>query len=108
MKSITLWACTLALTALGSSPLWAGDRSDDHAKRHDATAQTQQQQQQQQPDGFDHDMQAVTHTAADGEPGWGWQYFCDPVHARAVVISPDGQYYLSRGKGLRWVAGVQS
>jgi len=104
MKSTTLLACTLVLATLGSSPLLARDRSDDHAKRPHATAQTQQQQ----PGGFDHDMQAVAHTAADGEPGWGWHYFCDPVHARAVVISPDGQYYLSRGKGLRWVAGVQS
>ncbi|MGB6099370.1 MAG: hypothetical protein WBG44_00675 [Comamonas sp.] len=102
MKSTTLLACTLALAALGSDPLRAGDRSDDHEKRPDATAQTAQ------TDGFDHDMKAVVHTAADGEHGWGWQYFCDPVHARAVVISPDGQYYLSRGKGLRWVAGVQS
>jgi hypothetical protein len=23
-----------------------------------------------------------------------------------VVISPEGDYYLSRGKGLRWVAGT--
>jgi len=23
-----------------------------------------------------------------------------------VVISPEGDYYLSRGKGLHWVAGM--
>lgn len=101
MKSTTLLACTLALAALGSSPLLAKDRT--HSPKHSQPAATQPSQS----GGFDHGMQAVIHTASAGEPGHGWQYFCDPANARAVVISPDGQYYLSRGKGLRWVAGAQ-
>jgi len=44
-----------------------------------------------------------------GERGHGWRYFSDPEARRAVVISPEGDYYLSRrGKGLRWVAAEQS
>lgn len=53
-------------------------------------------------------MQAVTHAAAAGEPGNGWRYFSDASEGRAVVISPLGDYYLSRGKGLRWVATAQT
>lgn len=101
MKSTTLLACTLVLATLGGSPLLAKDRTHHHGPQRQDTTQTSA------PDGPDRGMQAVVHTAAQGEQGYGWQYFCDPDHARAVVISPDGQYYLSRGKGLRWVAGAQ-
>ena len=38
-----------------------------------------------------------------GEPGHGWQYFSDARKARAVVISPHGDYYFSRGDGLQLV-----
>ena len=51
-------------------------------------------------------MQPVAHNAGPGERAHGWRYFSDPATYRAVVISPDGDYYLSRGKGLRWVAGT--
>ena len=37
----------------------------------------------------------------------GWRYFSDPATDRSVVISPQGDYYLNRGSGLRWVAGTQ-
>lgn len=52
-------------------------------------------------------MQVVPHNAGTDEPGYGWQYFTDPAAGRAVVISPQGDYYYSRGKGLRWVTGPQ-
>lgn len=51
----------------------------------------------------DRGMQAVAVSPAAGEPGHGWQYFSDARKARAVVISPNGDYYYSRGKGLRLV-----
>ena len=38
-----------------------------------------------------------------GEPGHGWQYFSDARKARAVVISPSGDYYYSDGEGLQLV-----
>lgn len=53
-------------------------------------------------------MQPVPNTASAGERAHGWQYFCDPAERRAVVISPQGDYYLSQGRGLRWVAGAQT
>ena len=42
-----------------------------------------------------------------GEPGYGWRYFSDPAAGRAVVISPQGEYFVSRGKGLTLVAVTQ-
>lgn len=48
-------------------------------------------------------MQAVAVAAQAGEPGHGWQYFRDARGGRAVVISPSGEYYYSRGKGLALV-----
>lgn len=48
-------------------------------------------------------MQVVAVAPGVGEPGHGWQYFSDPRKARAVVISPDGDYYYSHGNGPRLV-----
>ena len=53
-------------------------------------------------------MQAVPNNAGPQERAHGWRYFSDPQARRAVVISPQGDYYLSRGKGLRWVAAAQT
>jgi hypothetical protein len=57
--------------------------------------------------GFDHGMQEVPTTTDAGQPGVGWRYFSNPQAHRAVVISPQGEYFLSRGKGLRLVAVTQ-
>ena len=46
-------------------------------------------------------MKAVAVSPKAGEPGHGWQYFSDARKARAVVISPNGDYYYSRGDGLQ-------
>jgi hypothetical protein len=48
-------------------------------------------------------MQVIAVTAKAGEPGHGWQYFSDARRARAVVISPSGDYYYSHGEGLQLV-----
>lgn len=48
-------------------------------------------------------LAVVPNVAAADEPGHGWQYFSDAGHRRAVVVSPEGVYYLSRGKGMRQV-----
>ncbi len=58
--------------------------------------------------GYDYGMQPVSTAAGAGTRAHGWRYFSDPATHRAVVISPQGDYYLSRGKGLRWVAGAQN
>lgn len=57
--------------------------------------------------GFDDGMQVVPTTAGAGQAGDGWRYFSDPAAHRAVVISPQGEYFLSRGKGMRLVAVTQ-
>jgi hypothetical protein len=48
-------------------------------------------------------MQAISASPKIGEPGHGWRYFSDAREARAVVISPSGDYYYSRGEGLQLV-----
>lgn len=53
-------------------------------------------------------MQAVPHDASPDEAAYGWQYFSDPGARRAVVISPRGDYYYSRGKGLRRVVAPRT
>lgn len=93
MKSTAL-ITTIAIVLGGvSAPLLAADRND--ARTAGAS-------------GYDHGMQAVANPAAEGTRAHGWRYFSDPQTRRAIVISPQGDYYLSRGKGLRWVAGTPS
>ncbi|NMM81068.1 hypothetical protein B2J86_09060 [Acidovorax sp. SRB_14] len=99
--TVLLTAMALLATAL-SAPALAGDHRRDrkHAPEQAAAARC--------ADGLDRGMQAVPHHAAPQERAYGWQYFSDPQACRAVVISPQGDYYLSLGKGLRWVAGAQT
>ncbi|MCG3188272.1 MAG: hypothetical protein LKCHEGNO_00235 [Burkholderiaceae bacterium] len=54
-----------------------------------------------------HGMQAVPTRAGPGESAYGWRYFTEPSAHRAVVISPQGEYYYSHGEGLRLVAVTQ-
>lgn len=49
------------------------------------------------------EMQPVAIGAKLGEPGHGWRYFTDEREGRAVVISPNGNYYYSDGEGLKLV-----
>lgn len=102
MKSTTLLASLAILAATISTPLVAGDREhgSDPARQHVTKIRT--------TNGFDHGIQEVTHSAAPNTPGHGWRYFTDPATRRAVVISPQGDYYYSRGKGLHWIAAEQT
>jgi hypothetical protein len=52
---------------------------------------------------IDSGMQAVSTNTAAGQPGYGWRYFADARKGRAVVISPNGDYFYSQGKGLTLV-----
>jgi hypothetical protein len=102
MQSTTVLAAIALLAAAISTPLLAEDRKND------AQRDNQNTTEQRSADGFDHRMQTVAHDAAANAPGHGWRYFSDPSTPRAVVISPQGDYYYSRGKGLRWIAAEQS
>lgn len=79
----------------------------EHADRDTARDHREHNQRTGPDDGIDQGMQAVPTTAGPGQPGDGWLYFSHPAAHRAVVISPQGEYHLSRGKGLRWVAATQ-
>lgn len=88
-------------------------RTDDRSSRSGAGRVDESSREQAtgpQPaaiDYYDYAMQPVANNAAPGENAWGWRYFSDPQAYRAVVISPAGDYYLSQGSGLRWIAGTQ-
>jgi hypothetical protein len=102
MQSTTVLTAIALLAAAISTPLLAEDRKND------AQRVSQNTTEKRSADGFDHGMQTVVHDAAANAPGHGWRYFSDPSTPRAVVISPQGDYYYSRGKGLRWIAAEQS
>lgn len=101
MQPISLLASIALLSAATSTPLLAGDRPHQPATQ-------QQSPHQGAADCFDHGMQAVANDAAASTPAHGWRYFSDPQARRAVVISPQGDYYYSRGQGLQWVAAEQT
>lgn len=90
-------------TSVSRSSHERADRHDDgdHASDRERGARTRP------GDGFDSGMQAASTAAGPGEPGYGWRYFSDPAAGRAVVISPQGEYFVSRGKGLTLVAVTQ-
>lgn len=84
--------------------------SDERADRHDSRDHRRDREHPtrvRRGSWFDHGMQAVPTGAGAGEPGHGWRYFSDPAACRAVVISPQGEYYYSRGEGLGLVAVTQ-
>jgi hypothetical protein len=86
--NFTLIGTSLCLAAATAS---VSSLADEHRK-------TSREDRQQASE-----MQAVPVAAKDGEPGHDWQYFSDARMSRAVVISPGGDYYYSRGAGLQVV-----
>ena len=50
-------------------------------------------------------LQVVSNTSLPGQASYGWQYFSNPRAAHAVVISPSGEYFLSRGDGPKQITG---
>ncbi len=133
MNATLLTASIGIVVAVASAPLWAGDAASPSAVamvtqsaaripagmlasvsgKHDQRVDHADRRERR--DGspararasFDSGMQAVSHTTGAGEPGFGWRYFSDRAAHRAVVISPQGEYYLSRGDGLRLAAVTQ-
>lgn len=100
MQTTNILASIALMAAAIGTPALAGD----HSKRGDR----QQAAEQRAADaGYDNRMKVVANEAAPEAPAFGWRYFSDPSTPRAVVISPQGDYYYSRGKGLRWVAAGQ-
>ena len=102
MQSNVLLAAIGVAAAIIGNPVLAGDREQGHDRDHQRVADTRP------AGGFEQGINAVPHSAGPGERGFGWQYFSDPTARRAVVISPQGDYYYSCGKGLHWVAAAQA
>ena len=103
MQTTPLLAALALLAAALGTPVLAADREQSPQRDRPHASQ------KRAAGGFDNGMQAVTHSASPDAPGHGWRYFSDPAARRAVVISPQGDYYYSsRGKGLHWVAAEQS
>ncbi len=85
------------LASFFSAPLLAGQH-DEGQQRDAAHRRTLADKRSLQ------DMQVVPTRVSAQEAGHGWQFFSDPATHHAVAISPQGDYYFSRGKGLHWVA----
>ncbi|MGE4331284.1 hypothetical protein [Diaphorobacter sp.] len=97
---ITLTAIAMLVAALGA-PALAGDRDHRQERNH------ARERAMRCADNAGQGMQVVPNDAGAQERAHGWQYFSDPAACRAVVISPQGDYYFSQGRGLRWVAAAQ-
>jgi hypothetical protein len=95
MTSTTFRILALAIALAAGTAYGSDDDSRSHRERDARAAHA---------DAARGAFQTVPNAAAPGEPAFGWQYFADAAGRRAVVISPEGTYYFSRGKGLRAVA----
>lgn len=93
----TAFISAAVMASLFSAPLLAGQHDEgdlhDSARRQAPVAERSLQ-----------DMHTIPTNVSAQEAGHGWQFFSDPATQHAVVISPQGDYYFSRGKGLHWVA----
>ena len=101
MKSTALLASIAVLAASASGPLLASEHQHEH--RHERTHVSEVRGA---TPAAGQGLQTVSNLAAAGDRAHGWRYFSDPEARRAVVISPQGDYYLSLGHGLRWVAAA--
>lgn len=102
MQSNHLLASLAALALFAAGPALADNDHHDNRDRHDR----HHTMQSPHADATDQGMREVVNGASEGEPAYGWRYFADAGEHRAVVISPQGDYYFSRGKGPRWVAAA--
>lgn len=93
----TAFISAAVMASFFSAPLLAGQHGED-ALRDSAHRRASADKRSLQ------DMQMVPTRVSAQEAGHGWQFFSDPATHHAVVISPQGDYYFSRGKGLHWVA----
>lgn len=99
MKSTAFAAAVAIGAATLGTPLLARDHASDREQARD---------RQHAAAASDQGMQAVPNGAGPGQASYGWRYFSDPDARRAVVISPQGDYYFSRGKGLRRVTAAKA
>lgn len=51
-------------------------------------------------------LQAVPNASLPDQASYGWRYFSDARAATAVMISPAGEYFLSRGDGPKQITGL--
>lgn len=89
MTSTNLLAAITIATALVSAVVVAGSaqaKSGDHKRASPV-------------------LQVVSNTSLPGQASYGWQYFSSPRAAHAIVISPAGEYFLSRGNGPKQITG---
>lgn len=96
LASIALLAGSAGTAALASGHERGHDRDHERVRAEAGSARAER------------GMHAVSNQAQAGDPSYGWRYFADPAARRAVVISPQGDYYYSRGKGLYWITRAAS
>jgi len=119
MTSIQLLTAvaTAALLASGAAVAHqsasGADRVQERAAQEACQGEARQERcQNQRPHAHDRHaarvepaLREVANTSLPDQASFGWQYFSDPRAVRAVVISPSGEYFLSRGDGPRQITG---
>ena len=104
MKSTTFLTSIALAAAVISAPLLLGGCAQQVEPLRNAQKVVQQTHY---ADVYDYRMQPLPNDASVRAPAYGWRYFADISEPRAVVISPQGDYYYSRGEGLSWIAAEQ-
>lgn len=103
MNQTWLQTSVILLALAASAPAYARDGAKQSEAREASTTSPAASDRRVSATPADGGMAAVANNAGPGQPGDGWQYFSDVVAGRAVVISPQGDYHLSQGKGLKLI-----
>ncbi len=107
----------LLLTAIAAAAVLAGgsalagqdrapiDKTSQRAMQDDHRAERRHHDRDRHEARASNALQAVPNASLPDQPSYGWQYFSDQRARVAVVISPAGEYFLSRGDGPRQITG---
>lgn len=116
MTSNHLLTAIATVAVLAGAPAWAGDQmSNDQTGRqavqdeYRADAGSDRRTERKHRDHDRHSaraaLQVVPNSSLPDQPSYGWQYYSNSRAKVAVVISPAGEYFLSRGDGPRQITG---
>ncbi len=111
MTSNLMFSAIAAAAVLAGGSALAGqdrapiDQTSQRAVQDDHRAERKHHDRDRQEARVSSALQVVPNASLPDQPSYGWQYFSDQQAKVAVVISPTGEYFLSRGDGPRQITG---
>ncbi len=111
MTSNLMFTAIAAAAVLAGGSALAGqdrapiDQTSQRAVQDDHRAERKHHDRDRQEARVSSALQVVPNASLPDQPSYGWQYFSDQQAKVAVVISPTGEYFLSRGDGPRQITG---